>query len=252
MPLETADYINGLNAANPTGTDQIAEGDNHIRLIKQAIRNTFPNISGEVTLSHSDLNGISTTYAPLASPAFTGTPTVAVNPGNDDNSQAIATTSWVKTNGLPSGCIVMWSGAVDAVPTGFALCDGTNGTPNLIDRFVVGAGNTYAVDSTGGYTDATLVSHSHTATANSTSTSEVSDPGHRHTYVNGNSYTGQPTSSTGGSGGNSPTTFNGATALTGISVSTETSTTVSLNTVGESAANKNLPPYYALAYIMKL
>jgi hypothetical protein len=58
------------------------------------------------------------------------------------------------------GCIVLWSGAIGAIPSGYQICDGTNGTPDLRDRFVVGAGSTYAVDDTGG--SATKdVSHDH-------------------------------------------------------------------------------------------
>ena len=54
----------------------------------------------------------------------------------------------------------MWSGATNNIPSGWALCDGNNGTPNLQDKFIVGAGSSYAVDATGGSADATLVSHS--------------------------------------------------------------------------------------------
>lgn len=51
---------------------------------------------------------------------------------------------------LPSGTIIMWSGAVDAIPYGYVLCDGQNGTPDLRNRFVVGAGDSYNPDATGG------------------------------------------------------------------------------------------------------
>ena len=53
---------------------------------------------------------------------------------------------------VPSGGIIMWSGSISSVPSGYYLCDGSNGTPNLKDSFVVGAGNTYAVGNTGGFT----------------------------------------------------------------------------------------------------
>lgn len=51
---------------------------------------------------------------------------------------------------LPSGSIILWSGAIVDIPAGFVLCDGNNDTPDLRDRFVPGAGLTYAVDDTGG------------------------------------------------------------------------------------------------------
>ena len=66
---------------------------------------------------------------------------------------------------VPSGGIIIWSGASTAIPSGWFLCDGLNGTPDLRDRFVVGAGSTYAVGATGGSANATLVSHTHTATS---------------------------------------------------------------------------------------
>lgn len=66
------------------------------------------------------------------------------------------------------GIIVQWSGAVVDIPTGWHLCDGTEGTPDLRDRFVVGAGNGYAVGATGGNVnhthDFTSDSHTHTLT----------------------------------------------------------------------------------------
>ena len=58
---------------------------------------------------------------------------------------------------IPSGGIIMWSGSIASIPATWALCDGTNGTPNLKSRFVIGAGDTaYPVDGTGGDT-----SHAH-------------------------------------------------------------------------------------------
>jgi len=52
--------------------------------------------------------------------------------------------------GIPAGGIIMWSGSIANIPSGFALCDGTNGTPDLTDRFVVGAGGSESVGATGG------------------------------------------------------------------------------------------------------
>lgn len=56
MPLETATYINQLDSANPLGSDPIASGDDHIRLIKSAVKATFPNITGPVNLTQADIN----------------------------------------------------------------------------------------------------------------------------------------------------------------------------------------------------
>ena len=123
--------------------------------------------------------------------------------------------------GVPVGGIIMWSGATNAIPSGWALCDGSvvNGlqTPDLRNRFIVGAGSGYTVDQTGGSADATLVEHTHNLLYN-------------HGSFGGSSGAVTPRS------GNTPVT-------PGISgrVSTE----------GSSATNANLPPYFALCYIMK-
>jgi microcystin-dependent protein len=139
---------------------------------------------------------------------------------------------------IPAGLISMWSGSIGSIPSGWYLCDGSNGTPNLTDRFVIGAGSTYAVNGTGGASTATLITanlpaHTHTAT--------VTDPGHLHTYdrVNGSS---------GAAGGGASvisgyTTTNTSTATTGISVSNAST--------GSGTSFSILPPYYALAFIQK-
>ena len=56
---------------------------------------------------------------------------------------------------VPSGGVILWHGASNAVPKGWAICDGTNGTPDLRDRFVIGAGGKYGLDATGGAASAT-------------------------------------------------------------------------------------------------
>jgi microcystin-dependent protein len=146
-----------------------------------------------------------------------------------------ATPTW--GDAFVSGMIMLWSGSTGTIPSGWVICDGNNSTPDLRNRFVVGAGDTYSVDATGGSANATLVSHTHTAT------SSVTDPGHAHT-INLTGFTGGGATALGAQnvvGNTQPTT----TVTTGISVST------SLSTEGSSATNANLPPYYALAYIMK-
>jgi microcystin-dependent protein len=218
MALENATYIDGLVATNPLSTDTVSQADDHLRLIKQVLKNTFPNLTGPVTATHTTIN----------------TP-------------------------VPSGLIAMWSGAIAAIPSGWYLCDGTNGTPNLRDRFIVGAGSTYAVGATGGAASVTLdatqmPAHSHTITATATSagdhTHAVYDPGHAHSYT-----TVAGVGTIAGGLGVSLTGASTSAALTGISLGsagTHTHTiSASASTTGGGLAHENRPPYYALAYIMK-
>jgi hypothetical protein len=148
---------------------------------------------------------------------------------------AAALPSFQTITSFVTGMIMLWSGSAASIPSGWVICDGANSTPNLRDRFVVGAGTTYAVGATGGSADAVVVSHTHTAT--------VTDPTHSHTFtVNYSSGSGSgqdPAINTGQDAGTHPT----ASVATGI--------TVSNSTTGVSATNANLPPYYALCYIMK-
>ena len=156
-----------------------------------------------------------------------------------DNLYGILGTIPAASSTLPTGMILLWSGAIGSIPTGYYLCDGNNGTPDLRDRFLVGAGNTYSVNQTGGSADAIVVSHTHTAT----STSTVTDPGHNHTVASASS----PPNNAGGNAVFGPTTNTTSTATTGITVATATTNATS----GTSGTGANLPPYYALAYIMK-
>ena len=156
-----------------------------------------------------------------------------------DNLYGILGTIPAASSTLPTGMILLWSGAIGSIPTGYYLCDGNNGTPDLRDRFLVGAGNTYSVNQTGGSADAIVVSHTHTAT----STSTVTDPGHNHTVASASS----PPNNAGGNAVFGPATNTTSTATTGITVATSTTNATS----GTSGTGANLPPYYALAYIMK-
>jgi microcystin-dependent protein len=135
-------------------------------------------------------------------------------------------------NAFVAGMIMLWSGSSATIPTGWLLCDGTNSTPDLRNRFVVGATSTYAVGATGGSADAIVVSHTHTLT----------DPGHNHTTTVANQSTQNGSVSGGGS---LPTT--GSSTLT----SSTSTTGITVSTTGSSGTNANLPPYYALCYIMK-
>ena len=84
----------------------------------------------------------------------------------------INTSGKIKEKGadlLPTGMVMMWYGAITAIPSGWVLCDGTNGTPDLRDRFVVGAGSAYAFKDSGGNNNITTnvnnLNHTHSFTS---------------------------------------------------------------------------------------
>lgn len=135
------------------------------------------------------------------------------------------------SSSVPQGSIIPWYGSIGNIPNGFALCDGTNGTPDLRDRFLVGAGYSYPLGNTGGenfhrLTVAEMPSHQHSTSdiisffgfdvnGGGTGSEHVIDTGDNRSYDNW-----YPPAITGVTGGNQP--------------------------------HENRPPYYALYYIMKL
>ena len=145
------------------------------------------------------------------------------------------------SSGFPTGGIILWSGSTSSVPTGWALCNGANGTPDLRNRFVIGAGSSYAVNATGGSANAVAVSHSHTFSNGKTNTTG----NHRHAIKRSNSDSGF-----GGSVGTDAVGSNYVYSEYAGNHSHTVSGTISSS--GSSGTNKNLPPYYALCYIMKL
>ena len=148
-------------------------------------------------------NAINSLAAPFNSPTFTGVP-VAPTASPGTSTTQIATTEFATTAvaaAFPTGGIILWSGSIASIPAGWALCDGTAGTPNLRDRFVVGAGSTYAVNDTGGVNTVTLdttqiPSHTHTGTTAATDLSHT-HTGSGTTAVNNvdHSHTGSGTTS---------------------------------------------------------
>jgi microcystin-dependent protein len=166
-----------------------------------------------------------------------------------------ATTSDINTRLIPTGVIVMWSGSIATIPASWYLCNGANGTPDLRDRFIVGAGTTYAVAATGGaatvaLTEANLAAHTHTFSATTSA-----DGAHGHQAYAGSS---DGSSSAVRQGlqtidSNLANRTNGGGAIPYIANSSTHTHTVSgtSGSIGSGTAHENLPPYYALAYIMK-
>lgn len=122
---------------------------------------------------------------------------------------------------IPTGGIIMWSGST--VPDGWALCNGENGTPDLRGRFVLGVSETHMMGETGGSEEVTLT------------TNQM--PEHLHTWDKPSGTSFVKADSTG--------TVKVRNIANGV-IKTNTSYT------GSSQPHPNMPPYYTLAYIMKL
>jgi microcystin-dependent protein len=215
---------NYTKATNFTAKDGLPAG-NSSKVVKGVELDTEFTAIAAAVASKSDSN----------SPTFTGTPLAPTASAGTNNTQ-IATTAFATTvaaAAFPVGGIIMWSGSVASIPSGWALCNGSNGTPDLRNRFVVGAGSTYAVDATGGSADAIVVSHTH----------NITDPGHAHIY-SAFGFAQQD--------GLDSTVIAPPEAVLQNKTTGTATTGITVASTGSSGTNANLPPYYALAYIMKL
>ena len=150
---------------------------------------------------------------------------------------------------IPGGVIVMWSGSINQIPAGWALCDGNNGTPDLRDRFIVGVGNSYTVGATGGSVTINLL-HSHVTGSHALTIPEM--PAHDHGGVTGtyplvrlgnkaNSGNDEPVASYQNTHSHTIPSQGGGVAHNHGSTGDAGNTTQDIR-----------PPYYALAFIMKL
>jgi microcystin-dependent protein len=171
----------------------------------------------------------------------------AMSAGSLSSSGNINTSGKLQESGnflIPSGVVVMWSGSTSNIPAGWHLCDGSSGTPDLRDKFIVGAGNSYSTGLTGGAASkalsvAEMPAHTHTGTTGTESAT--------HTHLMNFRDTGN---ATGGGSGHVP-------EMTGNTLSTNTESAThthsfTTDSSGSGQAFSILPPYYALCFIMKL
>ncbi|GAM10088.1 hypothetical protein OR1_02375 [Geobacter sp. OR-1] len=185
-------------------------------------------------------------------------------------------------NGVPRGVITMWSGSTTNFPQGWWLCDGTHGTPNLMDKFIVAAGNSYTVGATGGSATGTVnlehqhpMPHAHDL-KNHTHKGYGDDGGDLRAAIgagigridiiayqavdpinpNTQAYPGDATYYSVGSSSGLSMGFSHFTPVYGLTSGPSTNATSGSNAPNTSNAGSTAqdirPPYYALAYIMKL
>ena len=218
-----------------------------------------------------------------ASKSYTFSPSTTaasaeVNQNFDDAFAAINT-------GMPSGGIILWSGSIVSIPSGWYLCNGANSTPDLRNRFIVGAGDSYAVNDTGGAASVTLssaqipvhthsgntgytdVNHYHNGTVDSGGVDHVHGPesGVTHFYQYDAANTNETYDANTTTGGNNrerkASNTGGASAYAHqhtFTTSWQTGGTTNHrhifttdNGTGGGGSHENRPPYYSLAFIMK-
>ena len=212
--------------------------------INNAIRELMAQLKDQQTGTDADSFVVGGAFTCTGAAVFSstvalGASATATTQSANDNSTKVATTAYVATAisaGIPSGGIIIWSGSSSAIPSGWYLCNGSNSTPDLRNRFIVGAGSTYGVGSTGGSADAITVSHTHS----------VSDSGHNHGLQKlGSAQAGSD------NGGAPISAATGYSTSRNLSPTENANTGISIQSTGSSGTNANLPPYYALCYIMK-
>ena len=145
---------------------------------------------------------------------------------------AAAAADAIEEASIPAGVVVMWSGAQSSIPAGWALCDGMNGTPDLRDRFVLGAGGRYGVGASGG-------EETHKLTSN-----ELAGHLHQLEYTS----TMSPTGIEGHGDYNVPSVPNTGNSTIDINYTLIESD----DGISRGVPHNNMPPYYALCYIIKV
>lgn len=171
---------------------------------------TSADSAGKLEMAHT-INGV----------AFDGTKDITIvakaDGGNADTVGGKTVDQLIST-ALPIGAIILWAGSTSTIPSNWQLCNGSNGTPDLRNRFVIGAGDSYGVGATGGEATHTL------------SITEM--PSHNHNFPVDTSLTSIDNISGG--------------------IGAENVKSVTTSYTGGNQPHNNMPPYYALAYIQKI
>ena len=233
-----------LATGSGTQKDVLSNSNLSYNTSTQVITGKISTISNHDTddLSEGSTNQYFTTARARASVSATGD--LSYNSSNGQFSVSVP-------SAFVSGMIILWSGNTGNIPTGFVLCDGNNGTPNLTDKFVVGAGAAYSPGAEGGSSSVTLStanlpSHNHSFSA---TTSNV-NLSHNHSYQSANHPGSGPEQNQSG-GPEDRTSFN-VNKTTGNALGNHNHTVSgTTGSIGSGSSVENRPPYYALCYIMK-
>jgi hypothetical protein len=257
---------------------KIVSAETNLSAFSSITASTFASMQNSISTLQSKVYTNTSVAAYL--PTYGGAISVSsisglTNPPVTDNGTRAATTAFVRSI-VPSGIIVMWTGSPTNVPPGWAMCNGSNGTPDLRDQFIIGAGKSYSAGTQGGSASSTLSglpAHTHSVAVSGTTDGggahthivSINDPGHNHGYIDPKLPTlGSTSYQNGGQGSTwraeniaSSITDNAATGITATTATSPTHThTISLaGTTGSTGSGSptvnTIPPYYALCYIMK-
>ena len=235
IAANTTSVANAINV----GVNEVSDNAEKFVSFFSGSTGNLPN-QVDAGLKYNPSTNLLTTTVTTAQVAqnLTGTPSISVNAitasgsvtassfiGDGSNLTNIQAGQVVGNSIFVQGMIIMWNNTVATIPTGFVLCDGSNGTPDLRGRFVVGhhpSNNDYDINDTGGSESVTLTvnqmpSHKHDTSVDNTKLFPSS---------------GQTSINFGGAGGYPATTF-------------------TMSNTGGGQSHENRPPFYALCYIMK-
>ena len=256
----------GLFATIPGGRNNVASGENSFAVGRRA-RATHPGsvVFGDNTDADKNSSfpnqfliqaagGVSINGAPATNAALTVNGLVNANSAKF-GSVNVTTLSATEVSGfgtVPVGGIIIWSGAANNVPAGWALCDGTRNTPNLQGRFVIGASSGRGVGITGGAETVTLTVNQLPAHNHVVSGATDSQGAHTHPFraFHANfKHAGSASEGSTKDDGDGAFTDNGAVQSAGAHAHNINLTSTS---TGSGQAIDKMPPFYALAYIMRV
>ena len=223
--------------------------------INNAIREVMAHLKDFQTGTSGDPFTNSSTVTSSGTLAVTGNLTLDGSAGTSGQVMVSAGSGNTPTwgNAFVAGMIMMWSCTIATIPSGWLLCNGTSGTPDLRNKFVIGANAddagaaktnvTGSATQSGGSKDAIVVSHTHTGSTDSAG---------EHTHVIGSDSTSGGVDLGGWSGPYMVATGSKCCSWTSTTQSAGAHThNITMDSTGSSGTNANLPPYYALAFIMK-
>lgn len=239
MAIELANAVSELDEFSPSHSDKLSQADDQIRLIKSVLKKTFPKATSPLVISNDDLNALTGAFNESLKSLF----------------------DLIAPHLCQAGEIKIFSGSISSIPAGYQLCNGTNGTEDLRDRFIVCAGGSYSVNNTGGATSKNTTTeggHTHGGKTGAYTLTTKNLPPHSHAVKNGAG--GSATGSVFGDNGKSPNFSGQDRATTWVhdtrlvqNTGEGKSFSMSISKDGGHNHSVNvLPPYFAKAYIQKV